>query len=167
MHTRVYQLNDAGNVMVLSIARSEGARGYCSSCTNTTSGAIAQGFSATVLGRVTDSSTSPPTLEVTRVLPASSGCPDPGSSTVDATTPTTGNRSNSGSENVAPAVPAGASVPASSPTPTPASAAPLDGYAHTVALVPDEVWFSWTLVKEEPRAGAGAGAGAAAGSAGS
>lgn len=71
-HCRAFKLDDAGNTMMLQLARSSGAAGYCSTCTGG-AGSISRGFRAVVHGVM--GSGSPPTLAVTQVLPSSVGCP--------------------------------------------------------------------------------------------
>lgn len=71
VHGRAYRLDDHGNKLVLSLARSTGS---CSTCTGV---GQKHGFRATIKGTVTTQATDtrPAVVGVSSVLPSSAGCP--------------------------------------------------------------------------------------------
>lgn len=77
-HCRVLQMasapgSSAGADMLLAFFRAHGRPGACSTCTGTL-GDETQGPRATVYGTIVDDTTSPPTLELTDIRPASEAC---------------------------------------------------------------------------------------------
>lgn len=72
-HCRVYELDSAGNAMVLQLARQQGSRSLgCSTCGS--SGTQRQGFRATVKGTINPEQSGVPTLTTTSVDLESVGC---------------------------------------------------------------------------------------------
>ena len=86
-YSRGIRLDDNGNKQILSMARSTGHHGLCSTCTNTTEGSPTRGFRATVNGTVTSlggdhdgttstTTTTPITIETVSIRESSVGCGD-------------------------------------------------------------------------------------------
>jgi len=78
LHCRAYSLDSAGRSMVVDLARSTFK---CSTCSpEDPDSALSRGFSAVLVGTTpsnpASSSSTPPLLSVTSVLPAGSSCPD-------------------------------------------------------------------------------------------
>lgn len=75
-YCRAYELDDAGNELVLKLARATGLKSSCSTCTNTSNAAPTRGFRATITGTIIDADASPQKVAVQTVQRAGVGCPE-------------------------------------------------------------------------------------------